>query len=85
MCPWTVYGIVAFDSIGMVDGDQLIPSVRWFYGSPSVYLWEDDMGETHEILQGEGGEAVALQSGTAQGITDSQRTPHRRRISFRFS
>ena len=35
---------------------KMIPFVRLFYGSPSVHLWEDDMGETHEILQGEGGE-----------------------------
>ena len=62
----SVDGIGAFDSISrnsmfsglqrMVDGDQMIPFVRLFYGSLSVYLWEDDMGETHEILQGEGGE-----------------------------
>ena len=58
----SVDGIGAFDSISrnsmfsglqrMVDGDQMIPFVRLFYGSPSVYLWEDDLGETHEILQG---------------------------------
>ena len=62
----SVDGIGAFDSISlnsmfsglerMVDGDQMIPFMRLFYGSPSVYLWEDDMGEIHEILQGEGGE-----------------------------
>ena len=34
----------------------MIPFVRLFYGSPSVYLWEDDMGDTHEIVKGEGGE-----------------------------
>ena len=33
-----------------------MPFVRLFYGSPSVYLLEDDMGDTHEIMQGEGGE-----------------------------
>ena len=62
----SVDGIGAYDSISrnsmleglhrMVDGDQMIPFVRLFYGSPSVYLWEDDMGDTHEIIQGEGGE-----------------------------
>ena len=40
----------------MEDGDQLVPFVRCFYGSPSTYLWEDEMGVTHEIHQGEGGE-----------------------------
>ena len=62
----SVDGIGAYDSISrnsmfeglyrMVDGDQMIPFVRLFYGSPSVYLWEDDMGDTHEIMQSEGGE-----------------------------
>ena len=41
---------------GMVDGDQMIPFVRLFCGSPSVFLWEDDVGDSHEIVQGEGGE-----------------------------
>ena len=27
-----------------------------FYGTPSRYLWEDDAGTTHTIVQGEGGE-----------------------------
>ena len=34
----------------------MILFLKLFCGSPSVHLWEDDMGETHEILQGEGGE-----------------------------
>ena len=37
-------------------GDRLLPFVRHFYGSPSTYLWEDGSGQTHMILQGEGGE-----------------------------
>ena len=40
----------------MEDGDQIVPFGRCFYGSPSTYLWEDELGNTHEILQGEGGE-----------------------------
>ena len=27
-----------------------------FYGLTSTYLWEDDEGTTHKIMQGEGGE-----------------------------
>ena len=38
----------------MVDGNQMIPFVKVFQGSLSVYLWEDDMGDTHEIVLGEG-------------------------------
>ena len=50
----------------VVDGDQMIPFVKLFYRSLSVYLWEDDMGDTHEIVLGEGpsvwGSTFALMS-----------------------
>ena len=59
--------------VAMENGDKLLPFVRSFYGAPSTYLWEDEMGTTHEILQGEGGEqgdplmAPALQFGATSG------------------
>ena len=34
----------------------MIPFMKLFYGSPSVHLWEDEMGDAHEIVQEEGGE-----------------------------
>ena len=37
-------------------GDQILPFVRMFYSGPSTYLWEDEMGVTQHITQGEGGE-----------------------------
>ena len=40
----------------MEDGDQILTFVRCFYGSPSTDLWEDEMGVTQRIPQGEGGE-----------------------------
>ena len=40
----------------VVDGEQILPFVRAFYGQPSTYLWDDDCGEVHTIPQGEGGE-----------------------------
>ena len=40
----------------MENGDQIFPSVRCFYGRTSIYLWEDEVGDTLEIPQGEGGE-----------------------------
>ena len=40
----------------MEDGDQILLFARCFYGSPSTYLWEDELGNTQEIPQGEGGE-----------------------------
>ena len=40
----------------MVDGDKLIPFVRQFYSCPSLYLWEDEEGDTRKIQQDEGGE-----------------------------
>ena len=62
----SIDGIGAFDLISrnsmlegllrMEDGVQLLPFVRCFYGSPSTYLWGDEMGVTQHISQGEGGE-----------------------------
>ena len=38
------------------EGDKLLPFLRLFYSSPSAFLWEDDVGTTHHIRQGEEGE-----------------------------
>ena len=42
--------------MGIDGGDAVLPFVRQFYGHPSAHIWEDDMGNVHEIAQGEGGE-----------------------------
>ena len=62
----SIDGVGAFDLISrqsmldglsaMENGEKLLPFVRSFYGAPSTYLWEDEMGTTHEVRQGEGGE-----------------------------
>ena len=62
----TVDGVGAFDLISrnatlegllsMEGGDQILPFARLFYGTTSTYLWEDEMGNTQEIPQGDGGE-----------------------------
>ena len=62
----TVDGVGTFDLISrnamlegllrMEEGDQLLPFVQCFYGTPSMYLWEDEMGNTQEIPQGDEGE-----------------------------
>ena len=62
----SIDGVGAYDLISrnamlrgllrMENGDQIIPFVRCFYGRPSTYLWEDEVGDTQEIPQGEGGE-----------------------------
>ena len=62
----SIDGVGAYDLISrnsmlrglrrMEDGDQVLPFVRCFYGSPSTYLWEDELGTTEDIAQGEGGE-----------------------------
>ena len=36
--------------------DDALLFVLQFYGQPSSFFWEDEMGEVHDILQGEGGE-----------------------------
>ena len=62
----SIDGVGAYDLISrhamlegvlrMENGDQILPFVRMFYGSPSTYLWEDEMGVVQHIPQGEGGE-----------------------------
>ena len=62
----TVDGIGAYDLtsrsalleglLRMEDGDQILSLARCFYGSSSTYLWEDELGNTQKIPQGEGGE-----------------------------
>ena len=43
------------DGLGaMENGEKLFFFMRSFYGAPSIYLWEDEMGTIHEIRQGEG-------------------------------
>ena len=38
----------------MESADQNLPFVRCFYGRPSTYLREDELGETQHFPQGEG-------------------------------
>ena len=62
----SVDGLGAFDLVSrkamlqglmaVEGGPQLLPFVRTFYGQPSVFLWEDEVGKVHQIHQGEGGE-----------------------------
>ncbi len=33
----------------------MLPFVKLFYSEPSSYLWQDDAGDVHNILQGDGG------------------------------
>ena len=47
----SIDGVGAYDLIS-----RNAPFVRCFYGSPSTYLWEDEMGVTQSFPQGEGGE-----------------------------
>ena len=42
----------------MDRGDEILPFVGCFHGSPSTYLWEDEMGMSHEIAQGEQGDLL---------------------------
>ena len=59
-------GVGAFDLVSrkatlegllnMEGGDSLLPFARQFYGSPSTFLWEDEMGTVNHVQQGEGGE-----------------------------
>ena len=55
----SIDGVGAYDLEGLLrmeGGDQILPLVRMFYSNPSTYLWEDELGVTQHIAQGEGGE-----------------------------
>ena len=62
----SIDGIGAYDLISrrsMLSGlmalpqaSAALPFTRMFYGQPSEYLWYDDDGAVHSILQAEGGE-----------------------------
>ena len=39
----------------MEGGDQILLSVRMFFSDPSTNLWEDALGVTQHIAQGEEG------------------------------
>ena len=62
----SVHGISVYDLISrramlealrrVPGGDQVLPFAQLFYGRQSTYLWEDDAGTVHHIVQGEGGE-----------------------------
>ena len=55
----SIDGVSAYDLISreamleglrrVEGGDQVVPFVRMFYGSPSEYLWEDATGVVHRI------------------------------------
>ena len=40
----------------MEGGDQILPFVCVFHNNPSTCLWEDELGVTQHVAQGEGGE-----------------------------
>ena len=42
--------------MGMRESEQLLPFAKLFFGDPSTYLWEDEVGDVHHIHQGEVGE-----------------------------
>ena len=62
----SIDGVGAFDHIrrqamlsklmSLPTACAMLPFVRLAYGQPSVYIWQDDDGQTHEVHQGEGGE-----------------------------
>ena len=70
-------------------GDTALPFVRQFYGSASSYLWEDQEGTVHTILQAEGGEQgdplmPALFSSASTQHSCSVGPASRRGAHFRF-
>ena len=89
----SVDGVGAFDLISrhsmmeglrpVVDGEQILPFVKAFYGQPSTYLWEDDSGEVHTIPQGEGGEQGDPLMPYSSALASTLLSPQRRRPSWK--
>ena len=62
----SIDGIGAFDHVcrarifeqllARPDLHDLLPFVRMWYAQQSQFVWNDDAGVTHRILQGDGGE-----------------------------
>jgi hypothetical protein len=97
--------VIAIDGIGAYDhirreemlrklrstkAAPVLPFVRLFYGRQSTYLWVDDEGRTHEVLQGEGGEQgdplmpalYALGQHTALEVARTQLLPGELLVAF---
>ena len=46
--------------LSLRDAHKLLPFYRMSYAQHSVYVWQDETGQTHDIRQGEGGEVEAV-------------------------
>ena len=61
------------------DANSALPFVRQFHRQPSTYLWDDELGNTQVIPQGEDGEqgdhsrASALLPQSAQSVGGCKR------------
>ena len=65
-CVLSIDGIGAFDHVrraamlgklySLPNAKAILPFVRVSYASPTRYVWRDDDGVDHDIVQGEGGE-----------------------------
>ena len=61
-------------------GDQILPFVRCFCGSPSTYLWEDEMGVTQHFPQGEGSKATPSCQYSSHWDNTERWKPHQARL-----
>ena len=87
--------ILSIDGIGVFDlvsgvpcwkargqSTAALPFGKQFYGSPSRYIWEDEKGFNHDILQGEGGEqGDPLMPTLLAALTASRTCMHHCRLS----
>ena len=75
----SIDGIGAFDLIarkamleglvGVAGGEQVLPFVKLFYGSPSEYMWEDENGTTQIIPPGRKGKKRCVDASLVRSWT----------------
>ena len=68
----------------------MLPFVKLFHGAPSQYWWEDELGNVHEVDQGEGGEEgdammpLLFSVGQHEALTQVQNRLRPREVLFAF-
>ena len=69
---------------------DLVPFVRMWYEDPSLFIWRDEDGDTHDIMQADGGEQgdaltpALFYLGIDQALKEGARALHEGELAFAF-